>query len=186
MDIITKYKTGLEQLKKTKEFLQELNPVDYELSSFIYTLDQKINKTEQMLSSLQSRALPHRCGLCDRSYDEEEPKSVGTTKICPFCREIHTTMKVSSEWENEYHLPVGTIKRDCLSKDGKPPKLQPFIDCGLVYKSGSTYIVHELVMKEYYSNGDLYKRRKSRNERLYKSSLINHLKSPIKHRSDEE
>ncbi|MFF2531509.1 hypothetical protein ACFVS2_21615 [Brevibacillus sp. NPDC058079] len=164
MDLVSQYKTGLEQLKKTKEFLQELNPVDYELRSIIFTIDQKINKTEQMLSNFQNKAHSHRCGLCDRSYEEEETRGVGSIKICPHCRVIYTKFKVSSEWESKYGLPQGTIKRDCHAKDGNPAKLQSFMDCGLVYKSGSSYIVCEVVMKEYYENEDLYKRRKSRSK----------------------
>lgn len=164
MDIITQYKVGLEQLKKTKEFLQELNPVDFELRSLIHQIDMKINKNEQMLQTFRGRAETHRCGICDRPYEEEEPKAVMNVKVCPTCRELGQKYRCASELEQKYQLPKGTIKRDCVSKNGKPAKLQPFMDCGLVFKSGSNYIVHEIVMKLYYDNPDLYKRRKSRKQ----------------------
>lgn len=162
MDLITKYKKALEQLKETKEFLVQLDPVDYELRAYIHQIDQKINKTEQSLHTFQLNTPGHRCGLCDRPYDEDEAKAVGNVKVCPYCREIIKKFRSSGEMEKKYELSQGTIKRDCLSKDGNPPKLQSYMDCGLVYKTGAGYIVHEIVMTQYYANENEYKRRKSR------------------------
>lgn len=162
MDIISQYKQSLEQLRKTKEFLIEMNPIDFDLRSIIHTIDSKINKTEKMIHMFQGKGEEHRCGICDRAYDEEEPKAVMNIKVCPVCRNHSQKYQCASVWEKKYNLPKGTIKRDCVAKDGKPAKLQPFIDCGLVYKSGSTYIVHEMVIQMYYQNSDLYKTRKRR------------------------
>lgn len=164
MDLITQYKKGLEQLKKTKEFLQDLNPLDFDLRSLIHQIDAKINKSEHMVNILQGKTEPHRCGLCDRPYHEDEPKSVFNVKICPICRETGRKYRSASELEQKYGLPKGTIKRDFASNNGKPPKLQKFIDCGLVFKSGRSIILHEIVMDLYYQNKTLYKRRKVKNK----------------------
>lgn len=162
MDIVGDYKTTLEQLRATKEFLIQLNPKDFELRSMINSIDAKINKNEESVRAFIRKVEAHRCGMCDRPYDEEEPKMVGHFKVCPHCREQSSKYKVGSEWERIYGLPAGTIKRDCLSKDGKPAKLQPFIDCGLIDISGVHNYVHKVVIEMYYLNPDIYKRRSSR------------------------
>lgn len=164
VDILSSYKTGLEQLKRTKTFIQDLNPVDYDLKSIIHTIDAKINSSEQRLTSMQTKSDTHRCGLCDRAYSEEEPKAVGVIKVCPSCRLVGSQFKCGSDLEDIFGLPKGTIKRDCLSKDGKPAKLQAFMDCGLIYKSGVHNIVHEIVIHQYYLNDDVYKPRKRKND----------------------
>lgn len=164
MDIVSNYKTGLDQLKRTKQFIQDLDPVDYNLRSLIHTIDSQINSTEQRLTSMLTRTDMHRCGLCDRAYSEDEPKAVGVIKVCPSCRLVGSKFKCGSDLENIYGLPKGTIKRDCLSKDGKPAKLQAFMDCGLIYKSGVHNIVHEIVIHQYYLNDAVYKPRKRKND----------------------
>ncbi|MBP1308712.1 hypothetical protein JOD82_001732 [Paenibacillus sp. 1182] len=158
-DIVSQYKKGLEQLKQTKDFLTQLDPVDFELKAFIHNIDQKINKTEQTIFNFQ-KVPSHRCGLCDRSYDEEYPIAVGDVKVCPYCRDISNKFRASSELEKEYNLSPGTIKRDCLSKEGNEAKLQAYLDCGLVYKTGAGYVVHKIVMTQYYEGE--YKRRRKR------------------------
>ncbi|WCF11395.1 hypothetical protein NDS46_31040 (plasmid) [Paenibacillus thiaminolyticus] len=166
MDIIAQYKETMEQLKKTKEFIEKLNPKDYELRSIYNSLDSKINRSEETMKAFTRKVESHRCGLCDRPYDEDVPKSVCNIKVCPTCRLQGAKYKVGSDLERLHNLPSGTIKRDCLSKDGKPAKLQPFMDCGLIYKSGVHNIVHELVIELYYNNPDLYKRRMPRNKKV--------------------
>ena len=163
MDIVAQQKENLNQLKQMKEFLLDLNPTDWELRSFLTSIDQKINKAEVQESVFTRTVEAHRCGLCDRRYDEDEPKAVGNLKICPLCREQCTKMKVGSEWERIYNLPTGTIKRDCTSKNGSPAKLQAFIDCGLIDTSGLHYYVHEKVIEMYYLNEEVYKTRARRN-----------------------
>ncbi|ADO59484.1 hypothetical protein [Paenibacillus polymyxa] len=158
-DIVSQYKKGLEQLKQTKEFLIKLDPVDFELKAIMHNIDQKINKTEQTIYNFQ-KVPSHRCGLCDRSYDEDHPKAVGGIKVCPYCRDISNNFRSASELEKEYNLSPGTIKRDSLPKEGNEAKLQAYLDCGLVYKTGAGYVVHKIVMTQYYEGE--YKRRRKR------------------------
>ena len=161
MDILTYHRTGIEQYKKLKTFLQELDPLDYDIKYMIHTLDTKINAAEQKLSKLQSKSNAHRCGLCDRDYDEEEARAVENLKVCPTCRKLGSQFRFSGDLEKTYELPEGTIKRDCQPRaNGKPPVLQPYIDCGLVNRSGIHYSVHEIVIQMYYMDEKKYRKRK--------------------------
>lgn len=161
MGILENYTLSLEQLKQTKIFMQDLNPIDFDLRSLVHTIDAKINKTEQMIFSLQTtKTFKYRCSFCDYGYDEEYPRSVGDINVCPKCRELGSKYKMGSDLEKIHNLPAGTIKRDCLPLGGNSPKLQPFMDCGLVFKSGIHNIVHEIVIDMYYKDPDKYVRRK--------------------------
>jgi hypothetical protein len=162
MDIMERYRTGLEHFKLLKAFIQELDPIDYELTSFLHSLDSKINKAEDTLNSLSGNKNVHRCGICERKYDEVDFVSVDLTKVCPVCREQGMKWKLGSDWEEIYDLSPGTIKRDCIGKENEQPKLQPYMDAGLINKSGIHNMVHEKVMLMYYMNPDKYKRRKTK------------------------
>jgi hypothetical protein len=161
LDILANYKLSLEQLKQTKNFMKELDPIDFDLKSLIHTLDAKINKTENLVNQLSGvkNSNAHICGLCDKGYDEDEPRAVDNMKVCPTCREFGSKFRLGSDWEKLHGLADGTIKRDCLPIKGSPPKLQPFMDCGLIFKSGNYNIVHEKVIEMYYMNPKKYVRR---------------------------
>lgn len=164
MDLTSRYRTTIDQLKQTRDFIKNLNPVDYKLSMFASSLDSEINKAEEMLTLMTKGIsnLLHRCEFCDRPYDEETPVVIEGLKICPICRTIGESFQLGSVLEEKYDLPTGTIKRDCVSKAGSPAKLQAFIDTGLIYKSGIHYMVNIKVMELYYNNPNVYKRRSRR------------------------
>lgn len=165
MDIMARYRKSLEEFTLTRDFIKSLSPTEYKLTSILMSLDVEINKAEDMLKSLRgSRSAEHRCDFCDRPYDEEVPVMIESLKICLSCRSMGQKFRHGSIREKEYGLPAGTIKRDCESVGGKPPKLQPFIDVGLVYKSGTHNMVHVRVMELYYANDARYRRRKSRSK----------------------
>lgn len=163
MDMIERYRVTVEQQKAVRDFIKTMNPVDYKISMFATSLEAEINKNEHMLNTLkQGKVGAHRCDFCDRAYDEEPPHTIDQLMICPICRVRGRDFQLGSVLEELYGLPNGTIKRDCLPKDGKPPKLQKYINAGLIYKSGVYYLVHTKVLDLYYNNPDIYRRRSSR------------------------
>jgi len=159
-DMASSYKKNLEQLKATRDFIRSMNPTDYKLTGIASALDAEINKTESTISALRGKAAAHRCDFCDRGYDEEPLVMIRSLNICPICRSRGKDYQLGSVLEKEYGLPAGTIKRDCLPNGDNPPRLQPFIDVGLVYKSGVHNMVHIKVIELFYNDERLYRRRK--------------------------
>ncbi|MDQ0896249.1 MULTISPECIES: hypothetical protein [unclassified Paenibacillus] len=161
MNVLDHFVTSYQQTKELKEFILTLDQVDHEVKGFVFVLDKKLAGLEERILSLRGgeTQFPHRCGLCERQYAEKDVRIVGELKVCPNCRSLSTSFLVASDFENKFKLSRGTVKRDCLSKEGQPAKLQSFIDCGLIIKSGIHNIVHERVYGMYYGS-DTYKRRK--------------------------
>jgi len=160
MDLVGRYYIQIEQLHKTKEFLTQLNPVDYKLTSFLVSLDQEIQNAEETLRSLNEKSQIHYCGICHRPCGESQMTRIQHLNVCNTCREQGQCWKLGTCWEQEYYLPKGRIKRDTLSRNGKPPKLQPFIDAGLIHYSGIHCYVHQKVIEMYYLN-DMYNPQKT-------------------------
>lgn len=159
-DIIGQYNRELGELHKVRLFFQEMKPESFDLKAMLNSLDHKINEVESMISKFRGLSVDqHRCGVCDRGFTEVEPVTIGSIKICPICRDQGVKFFFSSDFEKRFELPEGTIKRDCLSVAGKPPKLQPYIDCGLVNTRGSKKVVHEMVAELYYADPKLYRKR---------------------------
>jgi Zn finger protein HypA/HybF involved in hydrogenase expression len=162
VDILERSVLNFEQLKKLKVFLIEMKPLDHELMVLTFTIDTKINKAEENIAALKLTRMNHICGLCQRGYNEEVTKMIGTLKICPICQGQGGKFILTSDLEKKHNLPKGTIKRDCMSLGSKPPVLQQYFDCGLIYYSGTHHYAHEVLIQLYYSNPEEYKRRKSR------------------------
>lgn len=166
--MIDRYMQTLDQMKKTRDLIRSFNTADYRLSSFATILDSEINRTEETIQSIRGKtAAAHRCDFCDRGYNEDEPVFISSLKICPSCRAQGPNYQIGSVLEVMHGLPAGTIKRDCSSISGKPPKLQKFIDAGLIYKSGNFNMVHVRVIDLYYNDESQYHRRSSRKQRKH-------------------
>lgn len=150
-----------EQTRQLKDFILPLNKVDYEVKGFVLILDKKLAALQDKILELRGgdKYFNHQCGMCEKRYHETDVKMVVGFKVCPTCRSIGAGYLLSSDFEHQFELPRGTVKRDCLTSEDKVAKLQPFIECGLVMKSGTHYILHERVYHLYYGT-ELYKRRK--------------------------
>ncbi|MFD0590994.1 hypothetical protein ACFQZE_23650 [Paenibacillus sp. GCM10027627] len=164
MDLIARYVKSIEQMKSARDYIKQLNPVDYSLTAVANDLDLKINQAEEKLNTLRGKHAVHRCEFCDRPFDEEPVVSIGGLKICPVCRSRGPQYQLGSVLEEKYDLPQGTIKRDCRPGEDGKAKLQAYMDVGLVFKSGSRPIVHQKVIELYYMDEINYKRRSSRGE----------------------
>jgi hypothetical protein len=160
-DIIGQYNRELKELNEVRSFFRKMQPESFDLKAMLNSLDHKINETEALISKFRiSLSVDlHSCGICDRGFSEVELVTIGSIKICRICRDQGKKYLYSSDFEKRFDLPEGTIKRDCLSIHGKSPKLQPYIDCGLVNTEGSRKVVHEMVAELYYANPKLYRKR---------------------------
>jgi hypothetical protein len=159
-DVLKDAQEELSRLITLKSALADLDVHDIDVRLLHHALDPKINNLKTYIQKLQGQQFSHYCSFC-KSGIVGTAKHIENLIICENCSTLMANMMTTSAAEAKWGLSTGTIRRDC---SGSPAVLHPYMEAGLIQKSGSQWILHEKVMELYYGNPDRYKRRQSRNQ----------------------
>lgn len=150
VSIVEEIKNQLDYFRKSRESLEALDPKIPEVGYLKIILESQIRDYNTRLNKLVVGKYPYQCTLCDGNIKAEESHSIlGKLTICQNCLKTIQQMITAAEFEEKYDLTKGTVKQDC-----KPSRcvLKPYIDAGLVRKSGGNWLIHETVYELHYSS----------------------------------
>ncbi|TKJ83817.1 hypothetical protein PaeCFBP13512_22110 [Paenibacillus sp. CFBP13512] len=111
-----------------------------------YSHKAQIKDLEGKLERIDGGLLPYRCSHCGSWIKEAgRPTFYGTYTICMPCKKVLRGVMTIPEAEKKYDLRSGTIRRDITRG-----KLTCYEDAKLLRRSGSIWILHEIVVQDKY------------------------------------
>lgn len=145
---IDQMKRRLEHLKYQKEFHEQMRSVLPEDSfTQLQSVTAQIQDLESRLSRVSSGKLPYRCSHClNWIIDKGIPSLYGDFTICDQCIQTIGEVLTTPEAEHKYDLPSGSIRRDI-----NRGVLKRYFKHGLIWQSGSLWLLHEFVMRHHYA-----------------------------------
>lgn len=148
----------IQLLKQTKETIRSVNHLVPGMIRVIMSIDEQILDYETKLEQYSIGKITHQCSRCLSKLTEAvQVTIIQETVICERCiKTMHDVMTTTVAEENA-GMKKGAIRQDIFNG-----VLQPYIDAGLVWKSGNNWQIHRLVLELHYAKSPERKRGRRR------------------------
>jgi len=135
----------LEKLQQQQDAFKKIKDSLSGTYSQVFSLNAQIDDLKNKVSKIEDDSITYRCSECECWIKKKSPTFFGVYTICDDCKKVLSGIMSFRKAEEKFKLAAGTLKRD-----NARGKLDRYKERGLIKQSGSTWIIHEIVVMAVY------------------------------------